>query len=58
MNSNKIKSNNKIYKSEDYITLTKWNPLKSKEETNTDYRINEEKMKLERRRPMRKGRPR
>lgn len=55
-----IKSNKPI-QSSDYITLTKWNPLKAKkgkEETNTDYRLNEEMMKLERRRPMRKGRPR
>jgi hypothetical protein len=54
-----IKSNKPI-QTEEYITLTKWDPLKSKkgkEETNTNYRVNKESKKLERR-PMRKGRPR
>jgi hypothetical protein len=54
-----IKSNKPI-SNKDYITLTKWDPLKAnkgKEEVNTDYRINKKEKKLERR-PMRRGRPR
>lgn len=51
---------NKPVNTDDYVVLTKWDPLKAKkgkEETNTNYRINKEKMKLERR-PLRRGRPR
>jgi len=53
-------NSNKPIPTDDYVVLTKWDPLKakkSKEETNTDYQINKEKMKLERR-PLRRGRSR